>query len=98
MTPGCPLDSGHGILASECSLQMGGYGRVEQGEPYQPRTGHDGAFLRVLAAARSQFLPPTSQSGISAQWSENMLRTLNQRLSKIAIAGLSDAQLWIVLA
>jgi len=63
-----------------------------------PGHGHDGALLRVLAAPSGQFLAPTSQSGVSAQRPEDMLGTLHQRLPKVAIAGLGDAQLGIVLA
>src|SRR6266567_7541245 len=60
--------------------------------------GHQGTLLTALASGSRQFQSPALQRRIRSEAAQNVMRRLKQQRTQIAVAGLGDSALRIVIA
>ena len=54
--------------------------------------------LSLFAASGCEVQAPLSQCRVSSMWPQDMVSALDQQTSKIGVASLGDAELWIAFA
>ena len=102
--------SEHGVVATGKHVGLSGRLLVERHvrllctpevmKQYSELTGHcdDGLTFGLLAASASQVETPLSQRRVSSVRSQEVVGALDQQTSEIGVAGVSDAELRIMIS